>query len=232
MLERLLPKYVRFPLLMVILANVVAFYVPGHFFLSNAKRYDFSLFIDEALPCVPFFLLIYVLAYVQWISGYIFHCKDSVKLCYTIAVASIIAKLICLVCFIVLPTEITRPEVSGSGFFEWGTRFMYTIDKPINLFPSIHCLESWLCFRGAMMLKRKNGCYIAAQGILAVLVFASTVLIKQHFFVDILGGILVCEIGLFLATKCKMWRFFNKVQTPSAKKWLAQQDKYSVEKGE
>ena len=35
----------------------------------------------------------------------------------------------------------------------------------------------------------------------AILVFASTVLIKQHVVIDIIGGVLVVEIGLFLAKK-------------------------------
>ena len=70
------------------------------------------------------------------------------------------------------------------------------------------------------MLQKKNVWYITAQGVLAVLVFASTVLIKQHFVIDIPAGILVCEIGLFLSGRCKLWRVFETVQTPSAKAWL------------
>ncbi len=73
-----------------------------------------------------------------------------------------------------------------------------------------------------MMLKRKDGRYIAAQGVLTVLVFASTVLIKQHFVVDIPAGIAACEIGLFLSGRCRWWRVFETVQTPSAKAWLKQ----------
>ena len=42
----------------------------------------------------------------------------------------------------------------------------------------------------------------------AILVFASTVLVKQHVFVDIIGGVAAVEIGLCLAKiikrkKCK-----------------------------
>lgn len=221
----LLPKYVRLPLLLVVLFNMFVYFAPSRLLVLDVPPYDLSVALDALLPSVPFFLLFYVLAYVQWVGSYIHHSRDSVQVCYRIAMADIVAKVICLICFVCIPTQITRPEIVGDGVFEWGTRFMYLIDEPVNLFPSIHCIESWLCFRGAMMLQKKNGWYIAAQGILAVLVFASTVLIKQHFVLDILAGIVVCEIGLFLAGRCGLWRVFNKVQTPSAKAWLKEHNR-------
>lgn len=221
-LNWLLPKYVRLPLLLVVLVNMVVYYVPSRLLATEGPRYDLSIGLDALLPCVPFFLLFYVLAYVQWIGSHILHSRDSVQLCYRMAMADIVSKMICLLFFLFLPTQITRPEIVGNGIFEWGTRFIYTIDAPVNLFPSIHCLESWLCFRSAMMLQKKNAWYITAQGVLALLVFASTALIKQHFVLDIPAGILVCEIGLFVSGRCKLWRVFEKVQTPSAKAWLAE----------
>jgi len=221
-IDWLLPKYARWPLLLVFIMNTVVYVAPSRLFVTDVARYDLTIALDVMLPCVPFFLLFYVLAYVQWAGSYIFHSHDSVRLCYHLAAADIIAKLLCLMFFIFLPTQMARPEAEGSGLFGWGLRLVYAIDNPVNLFPSIHCLESWICFRSAMMLKKKNGWYIAGQGVLTVLVFASTVLIKQHFVVDILGGILVCEIGLFLSKCFGAWRIFNKFQTPSAKAWLAE----------
>ena len=41
--------------------------------------------------------------------------------------------------------------------------------------------------------------YAWAMGIFSLLVFASTVLVKQHFVVDIFAGIIVGEIGLQIA---------------------------------
>ena len=64
------------------------------------------------------------------------------------------------------------------------------------------------------MLKKKNGWYIAAQGVFTVLVFASTVLIKQHFVVDIIAGVAVAETGWILSEKLKLWRFFERIELP------------------
>jgi len=46
----------------------------------------------------------------------------------------------------------------------------------------------------------------------AILVFASTVLIKQHVVIDIIGGVLVVEIGLFLAKKLNTKRIFAMIR--------------------
>lgn len=219
----ILPKFTRLPLLVMLVFNCAVYILPSRLFVTDVTRYDLTTSLDLMLPLVPFFVVIYVVfAYGQWVGSYVLHCRDGVRLCYRITMANIISKAIFLVCYIFIPTQIVRPEITGNGLFEWGTRLVYSIDDPVNLFPSIHCLESWMCFRSAMMLRKRNGWYIAAQGICTVLVFASTVLIKQHFLIDIPASILVCEISLFLAGRCGLWRFFKKVQTPSAKAWLKQ----------
>jgi membrane-associated phospholipid phosphatase len=77
---------------------------------------------------------------------------------------------------------------------------LYSIDAADNLFPSIHCLESWVCFRGIMLVKDKSKIYTPIVLIFTLLVFASTVCLKQHVVADIVGGVLVSEIGFAVAT--------------------------------
>ncbi len=94
-----------------------------------------------------------------------------------------------------------RPEIVDGNVFDWMTSVIYQIDQPNNLFPSIHCLESWIIARAAFKQKKTSKAYAYVMLILTILVFASTVLVKQHVFVDIIGGIAVVEIGLFLSRK-------------------------------
>lgn len=217
----LLPKYVRLPLLVVLLMNCFTFTVVPMLLGDDIYRYDFTTSLDAKIPFVPFFILFYVLAFVQWVGSYLYHSSISVKSCYRMVGADLVAKTICLVLFIFLPTKMARPEIVGDGFWNWCVSLIYWIDKPINMLPSIHCLESWMCFRTAMMLPAKNKWYILAQGVLTVLVFASTVLIKQHLLWDIPAGIVAAEIGIFLCKRFGLWRFVGKLQTPSARKALA-----------
>ena len=91
-------------------------------------------------------------------------------------------------------------------------------DEPTNLFPSIHCVASWMAVRGACMMKGMPRWYVPLHFVVAVLVFASTVLVKQHFFVDIFAGIAVAELGLFLSKHFSLWKIFAKFEPKIAKK--------------
>jgi hypothetical protein len=54
--------------------------------------------------------------------------------------------------------------------------------------------------------------------LMTILVFMSVVLVKQHVFIDIFGGIAVAEIGLFISEKLKLKRIFEKFEPKFVKK--------------
>ena len=213
----LFPKYARLPLLLVLAFNCSVYWLAPLIQGDGVTRYDLTIGLDTIIPFVPAFIVVYVLSYVQWAASYIYHSHESRELCYRMTTSDLIAKLITLVFFIVLPTQIVRPDVAEGGLFNWLTQLIYSMDKPISLFPSIHCLESWMCFRTATMMAKPKRWYVATQFIFAMLVLASVVFVKQHFFVDIIGGIAVAEIGLFVYKKWDKTHIFEKIQLPSAR---------------
>lgn len=204
---KILPKYAFAPIIISLVLNGLVYW-GSKVITSDMYHYDFSISIDRLLPFVDWMMIIYVLAYVAWITGFIVIGRESREVCYEVMTAEQIAKLLCLACFIVIPCTIVRPEITGTGFCSWLSRFIYAMDSPENLFPSIHCLENWICFRGAMKCKKVGKGYKATMFVAAILVFASTVLVKQHVFVDIIGGVAVVEIGLFLSKKLKTSRIY------------------------
>ncbi len=208
--KRIIPKYAYIPLLCAVLLNTIVY--NGSKLISNhLHHFDFSIIIDAYIPFCSLFILIYILAYLHWIIGYIIISRENSYTCYSILSAEIIAKFICLFFFLVLPTTIVRPEVSSDGILSFFTRFIYAMDEPVNLFPSIHCLESWMVFRGSIHLKKVSKSYKWVMFVCAVLVCMSTVFVKQHVFVDIIGGILAVEISLFIVHKWKIGIFFEKI---------------------
>lgn len=214
----LFPKYARLPLLLVLVFNCLVYWIPPLIQGDDITRYSLAIQgVDNVIPFIPAFIVVYVLSYVQWAFSYIYHCHESRELCYRMTTSDLIAKAITLVFFIALPAEIVRPDVTDGGIFNWLTQLIYSMDKPISLFPSIHCLESWMCFRTATMMAKRNRWYSGAQFVFTLLVFASVVFVKQHFFVDILGGIAVVEIGLFVYKKWETTHIFEKLQLPSAR---------------
>ncbi len=174
-------------------------YFGTRLFTTGRYHYNIETALDRMLPVVPFFTVFYLLAFAQWITCYLLIGRGGRAHYCRFYYGEMIAKCICLVIFLVFPTTLNQPAVTGNGIFEQLLRFVYSMDKPDNLFPSIHCLESWLCYRGCRKLSGLPRAFSGCNLLFTLLVFASTVLLKQHVLIDIAGGVAAVEIGLFLS---------------------------------
>lgn len=208
---RIMPKYAYIPAIMCILYNEVVYHL-SRIVTDNLHHYNFSLSVDAMIPYVPSFITIYLLSYPFWVLGFVVCARENRALCNEIFAAEFIAKTLCLLCFFIIPTEMQRADLSDGGIFNWATNITYAMDEPNNLFPSIHCMESWICFRGAYRCRKIHSCYTIIWFLLAVLICLSTVFVKQHLFLDIFSGILAAEIGLFLAKKWRAGRMYDVIR--------------------
>lgn len=196
-LEKFIPKYTYIPFGLILLSLATAFYVT-RLFTTGGAHYDVSIPLDGKIPLFTPFIAVYVLAYCQWVLCLWFTTRESMDLFFQASAAEIIGKFVAIPIFLIFPTAMVRPEITGSGFFDGFTRLIYALDPPDNLFPSLHCYDSWLCLRVVCKMKNAPGWFKWANGIFSVLVFASVVLVKQHLLVDILGGIALGEAALAL----------------------------------
>ena len=195
---RLLPGFAA-PLA-ALLVNVFVYYFP-RLVRTVEESVSLETALDRALPFVPFFIVFYVGAYLQWAAYYIRTGLDTAKGRTRFAAGEMLAKGICLVLFLAVPVTIVRPEVKGDGLFPSLVRFLYSIDTPQCLFPSIHCLQSWLCVRYTAWKRGWASPAALAEAAFSALVFASTVLLRQHFALDVLAGVLAAEAGLIFADR-------------------------------
>ena len=202
--DKLLPRYARIPLLLVLVFNMLVYFLPK-FFIDGSNSLDLSIPIDAMIPFCSPFIIFYIVAYVQWVVSYVVIGRESREYCYRIVTADLLAKVVCFIFFVAMPTTITRPVADG-GLFGWLTELIYSADTPTNLFPSIHCLESWVAFRCALPLKGVGKIYKWVMLFISVGVCASVVFVKQHYFIDIPAGILLFELMLLLVNKCGLWK--------------------------
>lgn len=198
-----IPRYGWLMLISFLVLNALTYY-GARLVIVDAVKHDFSTKLDKLIPIRTEWIIVYVLAYLQWLIGFVAAAKERKDLCYRIIGGEMFAKVICLLCFVFLPVTIVRPEISGNAPWDYLTRLIYSIDSPDCLFPSIHCLDSYICFRGAMLSEKLPRWFTWVTGIFSILVFASTVLVKQHFLVDILAGIFAGELGLQVL---RLWLF-------------------------
>lgn len=192
------PREARWLLLAALVINLAVYW--GATWLTVGRRHiSMALPLDARLPMVTPFILIYVLAYLQWVVSYWLVALDEPGLYRRVLVGDIIAKLATLAIFLLIPTTMQRPAATGGGLFNWLTQRIHDLDAPTRLFPSIHCLESWMACRAGFWMKRLPRWYRWGGLVMTLLVFASTLLVKQHVLVDIPGGILTAELGLGLS---------------------------------
>lgn len=196
--NKVLPDYSRIPLLITVILNF-SVYWGARAIAGGWKHHDIETDIDRLIPVVYWTVIIYFGCYLFWIAGYIYNASIDRKHCYRFLVADWLAKVVCFICYIVYPTTNNRPAIFGEGICARLMRFLYEIDAADNLFPSIHCLVSWLCYVGVRGNKDVPRWIRGVFLVSAVAVFVSTLTTKQHVLYDVAAGILLVEGTYFLS---------------------------------
>ena len=207
-----LPWRAVVPMLILLAVNALA-YNGTRLVTTTRFHYNLESRLDTMIPLLPDFIWVYVSAYLQWLLGYAAIGRERKDYAYRFFAADLIAKIIVLIIFLVLPTTAIRPPITTAGASEELLRDVWRLDAMDNLFPSIHCLESWICLRGVFGAKKSGAFSRFIMLIWTLGVFASTVFVQQHVLVDIPAAIVCVEIGLFLAKKWNTGRLFDRINT-------------------
>ena len=168
--KKMIPSYAILPLLICIAVNFTV-YIGTDKLMEHRNFYDLTLPVDRMVPVIPAFSVIYIGCYLFWIVNYIMITRMNRSHCYRFILADVMSRLVC-------------------GFLRW----VYQIDDPTRLFPSIHCLVSWFCYIGIRGQKQIPKWYQRFSLVFAILVCVSTQVTKQHYIVDVFGGLAVAEI--------------------------------------
>jgi len=205
-----IPEYGFISLIACFFANCFIYW--GTQLIMRGKyHYDFASELDGKIPFIKEWVVIYLGCYIFWVINYILITREGKEKWFRFAFADVLAKFICGIFFIFLPTTINRPTVTGNDIFSIIMRFLYYIDLPVNLFPSLHCLVSWNCFVGIRGSKTVPFWYKVFSCTFAVMVCLSTQFTKQHYLIDAAGGILLAEICYFISCHTQMYRYFEKM---------------------
>lgn len=208
-LTRILPAYGVFPVIFSFVFNCLV-YSGSRVIAGGWYHHNIETGVDRSIPFVPEFLVIYFGCYVFWAVNYILIARQDRRSVYQFFTGDFISRCVCLVSFLAFPTTNTRPLITGSGLWNQAALWLYSIDAADNLFPSIHCLVSWFCYLGIRGRKEIPRWYQSVSMVIAILVFASTLLTKQHVIVDVAGGILLAEFCFFIGRKTDLYRIYER----------------------
>lgn len=203
------PAYSYTPLLIVLLTHAVVWCVTK-IVTRDMPATDVTLPVDAMIPLRPEWVVIYVLTFVFWAAGLLIIMRQREQLSYKMSAGIMFAELICCFFFIAYPSCVVRPEITGTDPFSWALSIIYTTDTPTNCFPSMHCLYAYMVFRQSLKSEVSTR-WRVFSGVFAVLVFFSTLFVKQHVVVDVFSGIFFGEIAYQLGQKAPLWKIFNKI---------------------
>ena len=207
---KIIPKYGFFSVIFCFVFNSLI-YTGLQILMKKAKHFDLTMPLDEVIPFEPMWAFVYLGCFFFWAVNYVLITRQGKEEWFCFATGDYLSRIICGIFFILLPTTNIRPEVTGNSFPELLIQFVYWVDAPTNLFSSIHCLVSWLCFVGIRGRSSVPKWYQVFSALFAIAVFASTLFTKQHFIVDVIAGVAIAEICYFIGQHTKYYHGIEEI---------------------
>ncbi len=200
--------YRRFPAyvwvcLTVMLSTQMMVYYGTRILLPGRTLHVMTCALDDRIPFLPGWVTVYFAAFLSWAVSVIWILSESRPVAYRLTAAYPLALAVSAVVFLVYPGTMVRPEIVGSGFFADWMRFLYRVDSPTNLCPSLHVLISYFCWRGTFGCRRIPRWYKGFNLLFLILVCCSILFVKQHAVVDIPAALVIGEAALQTA---RIWR--------------------------
>lgn len=200
---------------------LLALYTPVYlivfYILEKTITNDFTALnspIDNAIPFIPIFIIPYLLwfVYVAGSAAYFIFVsqRDFVKLMSFLIVGMTAYLIICAV----FPNGLYdfRPHniVADDPFMKL-VAWLYRTDTSTNVFPSIHVYNS-IGVHVAINKSDKipNKLIKKASLILCILICLSTIFLKQHALIDVVGGCVMGRFVYLLIYKSRLTSFIDK----------------------
>ena len=167
--------------------------------------------LDDALPVLPVFAIPYVSLIPFVGASLLLMLLFRVREFRSAALSMIVVWFISYAFYFFLQSYVARPAVSGGDFFSGLVRSVYASDSPYNDFPSLHTSLSTIIAIHWWHIDRRIGVPVALW---TALIVASTVLIKQHYLADVLGGLVLAAVTS--AVLLRLTGSFSRAAAPAS----------------
>ncbi|GAB6430540.1 MULTISPECIES: phosphatase PAP2 family protein [Bacillus] len=164
---------------------------------SAVHAVDVTTVVDDWIPFVKAFIIPYLLWFPYLYGALIYYCFADRKQYYVTLSSVILGKLACFSIYYFWQTTVPRPNVVGSDVFSELVRYIYSIDQPVNCFPSIHVLTTFVIMLAAFKRREQHAFEYYILTFFGTLIILSTLFTKQHAFVDAISGMTLASILYF-----------------------------------
>lgn len=149
--------------------------------------------LDDYLPFWPVFIYPYLLAYVWIPILYVSYMFQPFANQMQLTIATLIACGIGYTCFYLFPSYVSCSEPKGNGITLRLLQLLHKVDNENNACPSMHVymavLLGYFSWSSSALI---NLLVLLAAGSVAF----STVLIKRHYVLDVIGGGVVGTVSI------------------------------------
>jgi len=168
--------------------------------LNNLRGpvHSLELPVDDHIPVMPAFVFPYLSLYLLLVISLWRLLQAETRVFVITALAIGLDLAISYLVFLFYQTQVERPTILGSDVSSGILRWVYSNDQPFNAFPSLHTSLSALL---VLLWGRVGSRIQPIIALWAVFIIASTLLTKQHYIADVLGGIAVALVSYYGAVR-------------------------------
>lgn len=147
-----------------------------------------STSVDNCIHFNKYFIIPYILWYAYVGLTLIYFMVADPQKYWRLLICMVIGVSACYTTFYFFQTTVPRPILSGNDIFTKLVKIIYSTDLPYNCFPSIHVLHTVFVTTYINGKDELNKGLKFFCNMLAVSIILSTMFLKQHFFMDVIGG--------------------------------------------
>ena len=161
----------------------------------RVRPYIIHMKIDDYIPFCEYFIIPYFLwfAYIAVTVFYFTFINRNKKEYWQLVCSLGIGMTLFILVSLLFPNgQDLRPSLSNAedSIFIELVRYLYKIDTPTNIFPSIHVFNSVTCCIAIFRHKpfRRHKMFLTGTAVLTVLIVLATIFLKQHTLIHMIAA--------------------------------------------
>jgi membrane-associated phospholipid phosphatase len=203
------PRRRNLPIRLTLLALVIALellYVPVNRAASGGVI--LKLPIDDLIPLWSMWAVPYLISIVWWTAAFVWAAFKMPDDLYNALITGMIGvMLISYAIYLIFPTYVLRPDLSGTDWATSLVRAIYSGDRAYCAFPSGHTYATMLI---TLFWWKWQPRLRPLWGITALIVLLSTLFTRQHYVLDVVGGIAMAFAGHYGGLWLESRRIFER----------------------
>lgn len=197
------------------MAIYMVIYMPVFFWVESlSPAGGFNIIhtaVDDMIPVVEIFIIPYILWLPYLCAGMIAIAIRSRFLSRKTAYMLMTGMTLFVVISIVYPNALELRDAipDRSNIFMDLINYLHAIDTPTDVFPSLHVYDALVVAAGLHLTFKDKKIMLILSDILTVLIVLSTMFIKQHSIIDVIGAFVMFAVVFILV--CFVIKPVNKM---------------------